>query len=76
MPDLNTYYRDRSEHWFADACRKAELLGGIEAWANFPLERPAHGIRITPAKAIAEIRRLLAAYHAEAQSVDGGDSDA
>jgi hypothetical protein len=61
---VTDFYRDQYEYWFADACRKAELIGGITGWVQ-ATRADTTDRKITPAKAIARITKLLADFDAE-----------
>jgi hypothetical protein len=72
---MTDFDREQTEHWFADACRKSELLGGIGFWVNAPLDTPSYLTPVSADTALAEIRRLLTAYQAErAGQGIGGDA--
>ena len=77
MSIVSDFDRERAEYWFADACRKSGLLGGISYWANAPRDKTPY-LRVTPTRALAEIRKLLAEYEAEraaaAATTAGGEA--
>ena len=66
---MSDFDRRQADHWFGEACRYAQLTGGITGWANAPLD-PTFGT--TPDAALANIRRLLA-EHTAGKAVTGHD---
>ena len=58
MSDVN---RRQYEHWYADACRKAELIGGITAYVNAARDDDAP-FPLNPEQAITHIGDLLDAF--------------
>ena len=71
---MNDFHRDRHEYWFAESCRRAELIGRITAWVEMAQSRKPIDKAIT-AKAIAEIRRLLDEFKAETKRIEAVSDD-
>ena len=68
MTDL---YRGAYEYWFADSCRRPELIGGITACVE-ATQPDRSTLRLTPGEAITRIAGLLAEYDAEKAQQPGG----
>jgi hypothetical protein len=71
---MTDFYREQYEHWFAEACRRSELIGAITFYTEAALSTdstdPANRY-VTPSRAVREIRRLLAEFKT---STDTGEA--
>lgn len=68
---MTDFYRDQYDYWFAEACRKSRLIGGITGCVEATRADKTNG-KITPAKAIARIAQLLAEFETETFRQPGG----
>ena len=62
--------RHQAQYWHADACRKAELIGGITAFVNAAQDTTARH-PLTAEQAIDHIARLLTEYTQQADQHRG-----
>jgi hypothetical protein len=64
MTDFNG---EQATYWFDQSCRKAELIGGIDAYVDATRDGA-----LTPDDAIARIGQLLDDFHTESSRPRGG----
>lgn len=69
---MTDFDREQATYWHADACRKAQLIGGITAYVTAAHDTTAR-LPLTAQDAIDRIAGLLAQY-AEATDQRRGDA--